>query len=616
MDLFYIVNNVSDLIVGPNVQLAVGVVDMCSAWQYGYGDCAVHSPAPWFDNIKLCRCQVRGPNWNFRDIDLFQDNFPSNADDIESWVRADAANDIYPPGNLDILPADAVVINCAAPDGQSLANDDGRPAVYMHVKCSYIGPTPDKPSLFGPMLEGDHGRYHSDDGVWTIIQGDSATVIRDAYLFDLNDSLLTRGYKVEYYFTARSRVDETTRLPGRPMDPSCSRVFEFTCLPTLRSSVLFVDDFVGPTLDSDVLMDDGLPGYDSWEGFAENYWMPTFKAVFLPPNDIPDKYDVNGASSLVSNGLASRAHLKHLKEAYDIIIWDCGDLERGTITDGTPSSDKSNDCALLIDWMNTSPHPCGLWICGDNIAHDLTVNCLCGMALLNNWCGVNYIMDSYFGLTGTVSPLLAGNAAGIFYEGGVPYQFAAFGGCPIINRFDVIGVGGTGTPAINYPDYTGLGYYAGIQNESINLYGQPVRTMWFGFSFQSIRDDDFHYSPIDRNIVAQKVLEWIEIINWKPDISEGEVPAANSVAQNYPNPFNPSTTIKYEIRRKGMVTLKVYDISGALVRTLVDEVKDRGSHTAIWDGKNNRGASVASGIYLYKMETAGFSKTKKMVLLR
>ena len=623
MDLFYIVNNVSDLIIGPNVQIAVGVVDMCSVWQNGFGDCSAHTTAPWFDNIKLCRCQVRGPNWNFRDIDLFQDNFPSDGDDIESWVRADAANDINPPDNPSILPADAVVINCAAPFGQTLAIDDGWPAIYMHVKCSYIGPAPDKPSLFGSSLEGDHGRYRGDDGVWTIIQGDSArtgpprsAVIRDAYMFDLNDSLLTRGYKIEYYFTATSIADETSRLPGFPMDWSNSLAFEFTCLPTLKSDVLFVDNFVGPTLDSDVLMDDGSPGYDSWKGFADDYWMPTFKAIFPPPNDIPDKYDVNGASSLVSSGLAGRAHLEHLKAAYNIIIWESGDLERGTITDGTVKSGKGDDCTLLIDWMNTSLHPCGLWICGDNIAHDLAVNCgtTNAMALLNNWCGVNYIMDSYFGLTGKVSPLLAGNWAGIFFPGGVPYRFSAFGGCPIINRFDVLGVAGTGVPAINYPDYTGLGYYAGIQNESTNLYGQPVRTMWFGFSFQYIRDDSL-YAPIDRNTVAARVIEWMEgtIL---PDVSGGVVPGINSVAQNYPNPFNPSTIIKYEIKRKGPVTVKVYDVNGALVRTLVDGIKDGGSYTVIWDGRNNRGASVASGIYLYRMETTGFSKTKKTVLLR
>jgi flagellar hook assembly protein FlgD len=64
------------------------------------------------------------------------------------------------------------------------------------------------------------------------------------------------------------------------------------------------------------------------------------------------------------------------------------------------------------------------------------------------------------------------------------------------------------------------------------------------------------------------------------------------------------------------VALKVYNVAGQLVRTLVNGTKDAGSYTITWDGKNNRGSGVASGIYFYKMETKDFSQTKKMVMLR
>jgi hypothetical protein len=632
MDLFYINNNVSDLIVGPKVQLAVGIVDMCSVWGNSLGDCAAHTPSPWFDNVKLCRYQaaggsLAGPNWSFRDIDLFQDNFPCDAGNIESTVRADAANDINALDDLSITPADAVIIDCAAPFGQQLSLDDGWPAIYMHVKCGYIGPSPAKPALFGPILEGDHGRYRSDDGTWTIIQGDSArtgpphsAVIRDAYMFDLNDSLFTRGYKIEYYFTASSAAGQT-RLPGFP-NQNGSQVFESTCLPTLNSNVLFVDDFVGPTLVSDALLDNEFSGRDSWEGAVENYWMSVFKAVFPPPNSTPDKYDVNGSSSLASNGLGSRAHAGQLAAVYGIIIWDCGDLESGTIADGTVKSDKSDDCSLLIDWMNTSEHPCGLWICGDNIAHDLAVNCgsVNSLNLLNNWCGVDYFHQSYVELTGgrgaggRVNPRVAGNQAGILLMDGAPYRFYVYGGCPIINSFDVLDVAGTGVPALDYPDYGGTSYHAGIQNTSTNLHGQPVRTMWFGFSYQCVRDDAL-FAPIDRFALAKRVTDWMGGVT-KENVTGGTVPGINSVAQNYPNPFNPVTTINYDLKQKGPVTVKVYNVAGELVRTLVDAVLDAGSYSVIWDGTNNGDASVSSGIYLYRMETTGFSKTRKMVLLR
>jgi len=101
-----------------------------------------------------------------------------------------------------------------------------------------------------------------------------------------------------------------------------------------------------------------------------------------------------------------------------------------------------------------------------------------------------------------------------------------------------------------------------------------------------------------------------------PVQTAAETPAVAVLAQNYPNPFNPSTTIKYDMKEKGLVTLKIYNVAGRLVRTLVNGVMDAGTYSLAWDGRNNTGADVASGIYFYKMETKDFSQTKKMVMLR
>lgn len=94
------------------------------------------------------------------------------------------------------------------------------------------------------------------------------------------------------------------------------------------------------------------------------------------------------------------------------------------------------------------------------------------------------------------------------------------------------------------------------------------------------------------------------------------VPALElSLSQNFPNPFNPSTTITFDMKQKGIVTLRVYDVAGRLVRTLFNGVKDAGSHSIPWDGMNDQGTPVASGIYFYEMETRGFSAARKMVVL-
>ena len=99
--------------------------------------------------------------------------------------------------------------------------------------------------------------------------------------------------------------------------------------------------------------------------------------------------------------------------------------------------------------------------------------------------------------------------------------------------------------------------------------------------------------------------------------NESEVPDNFELLQNYPNPFNPSTRIDYSLPKSGNVTIKVYDILGNEVRTLVNNVKqDAGRHTALWDAKDNNKTAVSSGVYFYKMITGDFSKTMRMILTK
>jgi hypothetical protein len=101
-------------------------------------------------------------------------------------------------------------------------------------------------------------------------------------------------------------------------------------------------------------------------------------------------------------------------------------------------------------------------------------------------------------------------------------------------------------------------------------------------------------------------------------------PAGFALSQNYPNPFNPVTRIQYEVGSNQQnaensarrTTLKVYNLLGQLVRILVDEKQAPGSYQVVWDGKDENGEEVSSGIYLYRLESDRYVETKKMVLLR
>jgi hypothetical protein len=85
---------------------------------------------------------------------------------------------------------------------------------------------------------------------------------------------------------------------------------------------------------------------------------------------------------------------------------------------------------------------------------------------------------------------------------------------------------------------------------------------------------------------------------------------------SFPNPANQQATIKYQIPQSGMVNLKVYNIQGQLVKTLVDGVKQAGVHNVAWDCKNNEGKQVSNGIYLYRLNTKENTETKKITILK
>ncbi len=95
-----------------------------------------------------------------------------------------------------------------------------------------------------------------------------------------------------------------------------------------------------------------------------------------------------------------------------------------------------------------------------------------------------------------------------------------------------------------------------------------------------------------------------------------QLPSEFSLAQNYPNPFNPTTMIKFEIPRTSEVELVVYDILGQKVQTVVSETMEAGTHEAIWNGADDNGNEVASGMYFYKLTAGDHTQLKRMTLIR
>lgn len=168
------------------------------------------------------------------------------------------------------------------------------------------------------------------------------------------------------------------------------------------------------------------------------------------------------------------------------------------------------------------------------------------------------------------------------------------------------------------PDFSGGIVIAGIED---NLYSTPP-----------LNDSTLYYWKIwavDGNELITEsnetfrffVLATTGIGNGGEDTQSG-LPKVFALGQNYPNPFNPSTTITFDIPvgtpgdAGSPVRLQVYNLRGQLVRTLVDEVREPGRYVVHWDGRDDQGNRVGSGIYLYTIRTADFAATMKMVLLK
>jgi hypothetical protein len=105
-------------------------------------------------------------------------------------------------------------------------------------------------------------------------------------------------------------------------------------------------------------------------------------------------------------------------------------------------------------------------------------------------------------------------------------------------------------------------------------------------------------------------------LNTVANDDHSQIPVVTSLDGNYPNPFNPTTTIRFATKQSGKVQIGVYNTKGQLVRSLVSADLKAGYHTVSWNGLDDSGKKVSSGLYLYRMQADGFTKTNKMMLMK
>ena len=339
---------------------------------------------------------------------------------------------------------------------------------------------------------------------------------------------------------------------------------------------------------------------------AQQYFDTAFQMLGLEGK--VDRYDVRAPASAVGNRLGSRVmDLSQLLDCYKKIIWDWGDLEI-TLGDGSGMPEKSNDYWLLKGFLDGLASPGGVYLCGDDVPSALSG--------YTSSSAVNFrAVYANFALTSKnhkpaygVAPKGVHNPAGCFDD-----DIVIYGGCPLVNDFDVMTPTGASVMEVSYGAPTGVTNSAIISKITTNGSGASVGVILSGFSFIYTRDDEID-GTLDRAKHMHDIIQWLGNAVLQPT-GTGTV-ASNSLSQNYPNPFNPQTTIVYSLKKPGHVSLKVYNVAGELVRTLVNEERPAGWHRKEWDGTANSGQQASSGVYFYKLVANDFSQTKKMVLLK
>lgn len=154
------------------------------------------------------------------------------------------------------------------------------------------------------------------------------------------------------------------------------------------------------------------------------------------------------------------------------------------------------------------------------------------------------------------------------------------------------------------------GQYQHISSETIPAGGRD-----YSYVDNKVSAGSVYYYKIEaltatgeKETFGPQAVKWVSVI-----------PKEYRLFQNYPNPFNPTTDIRYQIpddRSPAHTTLKIFNLLGQEVRTLVDEVKDAGYYSVTWDGRDNLGNDVPSGVYFYRLTAGDFMKTRKMILTK
>jgi hypothetical protein len=512
----------------------------------------------FFDNVAVGITATTPPILIQRDLDLFQDTFHTQA----FWN-----ND-----NINTPLGDSAVVQVSTPRGYKSG--------FLHYRLNggsfqavpLVGSTPALPTL----------RYA-----------------------DLPAGNYPSNTRVDYYFAVTDSQDATTTLPGGALDDLTYFTVSVLPLKTATNPTLACFDSLAP-----ILFVNNFSGREPKPYIADALTALGYKF---------DTWNVRGPSSLIGNtpagstpgGLYSwpPTQVNTLLQ-YKAIIWHSGNLSALPI--------RKEDQAMIQSWIQQPGKDRNLWISGDDIATALQsgddYNGFLSFTLGGRWIRdlwENFPQDS---LHPVVKGYGGSPSAGRFMH--------VDAGCPLIDDFDMVATSfsaitnGKAGLYLSYPNNFGAATryatkYSGVGPDS-------ARAVLMGFSFNNIEEGGERLQLTSGTMTGYfKIPPCYTATAAEIDGPAPAPPVPNRLYQNAPNPFNPETSIRYSVSSPGKVRIRIFNASGGLVRTLVDQAESAGTHIVRWNATDDTGRRLGSGVYFYEIETgSGFRAARKLVLLK
>lgn len=515
---------------------------------------------PLFDNVAIGVRAVTPPIFSARDLDLFQDTFRTTA--------------FFNGGdNFNTPVGDSAVIQVSTPRGYKSGS------MYYRLNNGSWFSTPLLPA--DPALptyryaDVPLGNYPANTTLW-------------------------------YYFAVTDSTDSTSYLPTNA--PSAQVFYSASILPVKTATnpalgctdslatILFVNNSRGHEIESSIAKALTAQGYkfDTWDVNSPS------TGAGNTPGGIPA-----GDPTYIWPGSTTDDLTR-----YSTIIWHSASLGAFTI--------RRTDQALLQSWIQQAGKDRNLLVAGDDIASDLIVSGNEHNAFLGFTVGSRFLRDLWENFPqDSLHPVVKG-------ENGSPTAgrlSAVNMDCPTLEDSDLIdrspsaiSRGKTGT-LLRYPNnFPAATRFA---TKYTVTGSDSARSVHMAINYNNIEVVAERF-----RLIKDLVTTYFKVnACYFPTAVEAEpspTPAlADVLHQNAPNPFNPETRIRYSVAQVGRAAIHIYNVGGSLVRTLVEGHHAAGAYTVRWDGRDDHGRRLASGVYFYKLETpSGATDSKKLIMLK